>query len=52
MDKESYLTDGGIELRLVGIDDGFEIGLVFIIFGIEVEDDFGELSNFFAHFVM
>ena len=47
-----YLFDSGVKLAFVGIDDSLEIGLVLIIFGIEIEDDFGELGDLLAHFVV
>ena len=52
MDKERYFADGGIEFGLVGIDDRLEVGLVLIVFSIEVEDDFGQLGYFLAHLVV
>jgi hypothetical protein len=52
MDKESYFADGGVEFGLVGIDYGLEIGLILIVFSIEVEDDFSQLRYFLAHLMV
>ena len=47
-----YIFDCGIELTFVSINDGFEVGFVLIIFSVEIKDDFGELGDFLAHFVV
>lgn len=47
-----YLSDDGIELELVGVDNCLEVGLVLVVLGVEVEDDLGELRHLLAHLVM
>ena len=49
---KKYLFDSEIEFGLICIDNRLEIGLILIVFGVEIKDDFGELCNFFAHFMM
>ena len=41
-----------VELLLVGVDDRPEVGLVLVVFGVEVEDDAGELRHLLAHLVV
>ena len=36
----------------VGVDDGAEVVFVVVVFGVEVEDDPGELGHLLAHFQM
>jgi len=50
--RSEYLLDHRVKLKLIGIDHCLEVGLVLIILGVEIEDDFGELRHLLAHLVM
>ena len=47
---EGYIFDGAVKLMLIGVYNGFEVVFIIVIFGVEIEDDSGELCYFFAHF--
>jgi hypothetical protein len=47
-----YFFEGVIEFTFVCVDYSFEVGLVLIVFGIEVEDDPRELRHLLAHLVV